>query len=76
MVATKRGREYLTSAGDRKNILELIAEAMLVGCRSSRLYAAFDLEKRTIQRWGLVRKISAKVLYRCLLIKPVKRKRI
>lgn len=53
MALSERGRGYLTSFEDRKNILELIAEAVLAGCRSYRACAAFDLEERTIQRWKL-----------------------
>lgn len=53
MAATFRGRGHLTSFEDRKNILELIAEAVAAGCRIFRACEAFDLEERTIQRWKL-----------------------
>jgi len=38
---------------DRKNILELIAEAVASGCRKFRACEAFDLNERTLQRWQL-----------------------
>ena len=53
MAAAFRGRGSLTSFEDRKSILELIAEAVAVGCRTFRACEAFDLEERTIQRWKL-----------------------
>ena len=53
MAIAERGRGHLTSFEDRKNILELIAEAVAAGCRVFRACEAFDLEVRTIQRWKL-----------------------
>ena len=53
MALAERGRGSLTSFEDRKNILELIAEAVAAGCRVFRACEAFDLEVRTIQRWKL-----------------------
>ena len=53
MATAFRGRGHLTSAEDRKNILELITEAVAAGCRIFRACEAFDLEERTIQRWKL-----------------------
>ncbi len=53
MALAERGRGSLTSFEDRKNILELIAEAVAAGCRVFRACETFDLEVRTIQRWKL-----------------------
>lgn len=47
------GRGSLTSFEARKNILELIAEAVVSGCREFRACEAFAIEVRTIQRWKL-----------------------
>jgi transposase InsO family protein len=54
MAIADRGRGQLTSAEDRKNILELIDEAVISGCRRFRACEAFGLEERTIQRWKLI----------------------
>ena len=53
MATAFRGQGSLTSFADRCSILELIAEAVAVGCHRFRACAAFALEKRTIQRWRL-----------------------
>lgn len=53
MALAERGRGQLTSAEDRKNVLELIDEAVASGCRKFRACEVFGLEERTIQRWKL-----------------------
>ena len=53
MARSIRGRGYLTSTEDRKNILDLITEAVAAGCRIFRACEAFNLEERTVQRWKL-----------------------
>lgn len=53
MARSERGRGYLTSIEDRKNILELITEAVAAGCRRFRACEAFSIEERTVQRWKL-----------------------
>ena len=53
MALSERGRGALTSASDRINILDLIAEAVASGCRRFRACEVFNLEVRTIQGWQL-----------------------
>lgn len=53
MALAGRGRGHLTLPEDRKNILELIDEAVASGCRKHRACEAFGLEERTLQRWRL-----------------------
>lgn len=51
MADAERGRGIKTSPEDRKNILDLIAEAVASGCRRLSACAALNVEERTVQRW-------------------------
>ncbi len=51
MALAERGRGVATSAVDRKNILLLVDEAVLSGCRRHQACEAVNVEDRTLQRW-------------------------
>ena len=51
MGKTDRGRGALTTAGERNDILLLIADAIASGCRQNEACEAISIECRTLQRW-------------------------
>ena len=51
MARSDHGRGVLTLPEDRKNILQLVGEAVASGCSQHRACDAFNLEERTLQRW-------------------------
>ncbi len=51
MAHEKRGRGVLTSKDDRKNILNLVDEAVASDCRQVKACEVFGIEERTLQRW-------------------------
>lgn len=51
MGKTDRGRGAMTTAGERNDILLLIADSVAAGCRQSDACEAINIECRTLQRW-------------------------